>query len=76
MVATVRCEEIANEKLNHLTSDEVLKAYINIYFCTLICRLLMASSFFFYFLGLVGTGNINSKWPSIGVWEKAKHNYT
>lgn len=48
MVATVRCEEIANEKLNHLTSDEVLKAYINIYFCTLICRLLMVSSFFFF----------------------------
>lgn len=23
MVATVRCEEIANEKLSHLTSDEV-----------------------------------------------------
>ncbi|RZC88691.1 hypothetical protein C5167_007223 [Papaver somniferum] len=22
MVATVRCEEIANEKLSHLTSDE------------------------------------------------------
>lgn len=24
MVATVRCEEIANEKLSHLISDEVL----------------------------------------------------
>lgn len=25
MVATVRCEEIANEKLSHLASDEVFK---------------------------------------------------
>jgi hypothetical protein len=85
MVATVRCEEIANEKLSQLTSDEV-KVSDNKFFLIFLERVYLSTYQLFCFSDevkvanvlpvlflhseLVGTGCCCSSWSRTRLWKE------
>jgi len=74
MVATVRCEEIANEKLNQLQSDKVLiHIFVLSCFASAIFRVNNLMNEFD--LGLAGIGRSCSIRSSTRFWGKTEFHY-
>lgn len=75
MVATVRCEEIAKEKISQLCSDEVLIHILTILSCiSYILNEVMSRDKNGFCLGLVGIGGSCSIKFCTWFWKKAELN--
>lgn len=82
MVATVRCEEIVNERYSDFTQNQV--QYLQIFYLFVIfCYWSLFScfsSYFFWpiailFAGLASAGGGLTIWPCCWVWKEAQFNY-
>lgn len=70
MVATVRCEEIANEKFNLLASDKVFVVFsLSHSFSCILLNFLHGRK---NFSGLVGSGASGANWWCCRVWKNSE----